>query len=94
MNDRPPRSILVHSNHIYVRKELPHLILWKKKTVRRNVALCRVDIHWFLSKMPFSLIKAMELQHFVFIRKDLTPMYICYVIFFKINIYILKVIYK
>ena len=35
------------------------------------------------SKMPFSLIKAIELQKFVFRRKDLTLEYICDVIFFS-----------
>ena len=55
----------------------------KKKTFRRNIALYHVGIHWFLSKMPFSLMKAMDIQLFVFTRKDLTLLYICEIMFFS-----------
>ena len=87
MNNRHLRCILVQSNHTHAKKELSHLILWKR-TLRRNIALYHVGIHWFLSKRPFSLIKAIYLQLFVLRRKDLSLLYICDKIFFQKKIYI------
>ena len=47
-----------------------------------------------ISKLPFFLIKTMELQIFVFRNKDLRLIYICDKLFFKKYIYTSKVIYK
>ena len=41
-----------------------------------------------LSKMSFFLTKTMELQKFVFRKKDLSLIYVCDIIFFQKKIYI------
>ena len=63
----------------------------KKKTFRWNIVLYHVGIHWVLSKMPFSLIKAIDLKLFVFRTKNLTFIYICDKIFFSKEIIYQKI---
>ena len=80
---------MVKSNHLHAKKRVfaPY-VMKKKNTFRRNIALCHEGIHWFLSKMPFALIKAIYLKLFVLRRKDLTLICICDQIFFQKKIYI------
>ena len=78
----------------YTRKKgafAPYIL--KKKTFRRNKPLYHVGIHWFLSKMPLSLIKVIDLQLFVFRSKDLTLIYFCDKRFFQKKIHIKSYIY-
>ena len=83
MNDRHLMCILGQSNPQYAKNELSCLIL------RKNMKYGPIPRGYtqVLSKMRFFLIKAMELEKFVFRRKDLTLIYICDIIFFK-KIYI------
>ena len=73
---------------IYTRKRSFCTLSYEKNAFRRYISLYHVGIDWFLSKMPFSLIKAIYLQLFVFIRKDLTLINIFDKIFFQKKIYI------
>ena len=73
---------------IYRQKRSFRTLSYKKNNFRRIIALYHVGIHWFLSQLPFPLIKAMDLRLFVFGRKDLTLVCICDIRFSQNKIYI------
>ena len=73
---------------IYTQQRCFCTVSYEKKTFRRIIALYHVGKHRSLSKMPFSLIKAMDLQLFVLKLINLTLIYIFDIIFFQEEMYI------